>query len=308
MPAAMEFRRGHLQYFVTVAEEGQITRAARKLHIAQPALSQAIAHLEENVGVPLLQRHPRGVTLTPAGEEFLVKARAAVSAWDDAVEAARLVGSAGPGTLEFGFVGAPPGLDSPVELEAFGRAHPDIDVRYRELPFPFRPASAWLADVDVAVSHMPPDDPDVWQQLLRREPRAVLLPARHRLAGHAALSVEQLLDERFIGFHPSVDPAWAGFWSLDDHRGGPPREVTVDHAANAYEVLAALAVREAVTTVPLTVSRLIPVSASGLVAVPLVDGAPCAIAFAGREDRRSPQVEALREYARTGGRVPVSEP
>ncbi len=67
-------------YFVTVVEEGQITRAATRLHVAQPALSQAIAKLEDSVGVRLLERHARGVTPTPAGAAFLEKARAALTA------------------------------------------------------------------------------------------------------------------------------------------------------------------------------------------------------------------------------------
>ena len=66
----MSFRRGQLRYFVTVADEGQITRAARKLHLAQPSLSQAITQLEAEVGFKLLQRHTHGVTLTPAGQKF----------------------------------------------------------------------------------------------------------------------------------------------------------------------------------------------------------------------------------------------
>ena len=64
------FRARHLRYFVTVVEEGQITRAAAKLHMAQPALSQAIADLESRLGLRLLIRHTRGVALTPNGEVF----------------------------------------------------------------------------------------------------------------------------------------------------------------------------------------------------------------------------------------------
>ena len=75
----MAFNRDHLRYFVAVADEGQITQAARRLFMAQPALSQAISQLETELGLKLLDRHARGVTLTDAGETFLEKARAAVA-------------------------------------------------------------------------------------------------------------------------------------------------------------------------------------------------------------------------------------
>src|SRR5437763_262278 len=77
-----DFRQ--FRYFVTVAEEGQMTRAARRLRLAQPALSQAIARLEAQVGVKLLDRNPRGVALTSAGHAFVEKARAALEAVDAA--------------------------------------------------------------------------------------------------------------------------------------------------------------------------------------------------------------------------------
>ena len=76
----MSFRRGQLEYFVAVAEDGQMTSAARRLGIAQPALSQAIAQLETDLGLKLLDRHPRGVTLTDAGEALYAKACVAVAA------------------------------------------------------------------------------------------------------------------------------------------------------------------------------------------------------------------------------------
>ncbi len=293
----MEFRRGHLLYFVTVAEEGQITGAARKLHLAQPALSQAIAQLESDLGVELLQRHARGVTLTAAGEAFLAKARVTVSAWADAVGAAQSLTQAGAGTIEFGFVGSPPGLDSPRPLQAFARAHPRIDFRYRELPFPSLPTTSWLAEVDMAVCHLPADHPDVWMQVLRREPRAVLVPQHHPLAGRSALATADVIGEAFIGFHPSVDPRWAGFWSLDDHRGTPPRRVTPDRVRNAQEVLAALAMRRAITTVPASVARVILNAMTRVRAFILRDAQYATIVLAGREDRRTANVAAFRTFA-----------
>ena len=236
----MPFRRGQLRYFVTVVEEGQMTRAAKRLNIAQPALSQAVAQLESEVGVKLLDRRARGVTLTSAGETFYEKACRAVAAADEAVETARSLSRAQKGTIDFGFVGVPPGIDSLDLLNAFSEGQPEIDMRFRELPFPSPSASAWLAEVDVAVCHRPPSDPAVWSQLIRHEPRVVLAPARHRLSQREQLSVGEVLDEVFIAFHPDVDPDWAGFWSLDDHRGSPPAQMTRDRVANPHETLAAL--------------------------------------------------------------------
>jgi len=301
----MEFRRGHLLYFVTVAEQGQITRAAHKLHIAQPALSQAIAQLEADLGLQLLDRHARGVRLTPAGEQFLVKAREALSAWTVALATAQSFAHEQQGTIEFGFLGSPPGLDSPEQLQRFASWYPGIDVRYRELPFPTVPTSTWLSDVDVAVCHTPPADPKVWSHTLRSEPRAVLAPSGHRLAALEHVTVEELLEETFIGFHPRVAPDWAGFWSLDDHRGRPPEHSTSDHAANPQEVLAALALRDAVTTVPASVAHVLASVFSGVSAVELRGAAPATIALCGHSERRNPRVAALLEFARGGRPRPL---
>jgi DNA-binding transcriptional LysR family regulator len=297
----MNFKRHHLSYFVAVAEEGQITRAARKLELAQPALSQAIAQLELDLGFKLLERHARGVTLTAPGEVFLVKARAAVAAWSDAAATARSLARVRSGRIEFGFLGVPPALDSPEILEMFCLAHPEIDLCYRELTFPSTQTDAWLRDVDVAVCHCPPADPRVWAHELRREPRVVLVPGRHPLAESRELTLADVLDETFIGFHPSVDAAWAGFWSLDDHRGARPRRSTADDATNAQEVLAALAARQAITTVPAAVARLLPSVAAGVVAIPLSGADPALIMLVGHQDRANPLVENLRMFARGAG-------
>jgi DNA-binding transcriptional LysR family regulator len=293
----MQFRRGHLQYFVAVADEGQITRAARKLRVTQPALSRAIGELESELGVRLIERHSRGVTLTPAGERFLVSARAAVSAWTDAVARARSYAHSDSSAIEFGFLGVPPGLDSPGALEEFAQAHPGVELRFRELPFPHAPTKSWLADVDVAACHAPPPDPGVWRHIIRYEPRIVLAPVRHPLARHSELEVAEVLDETFIGLHRSVEPTWAGFWSLDDHRGAPPGRVTPDRADNPQEVLASLAVRHAITTVPVSVAQALSNVLSGVVAIPLRDANPSTIMLVGHDDRPNPHVMALRAFA-----------
>jgi DNA-binding transcriptional LysR family regulator len=122
----MELR--HLRYFVAVAEERSITRAAERLWIAQPGLSTQMRRLEAELGIQLLNRHARGVELTPTGELFLERARATLKAAD----AARATGAdleAGlAGTVRLGIaIEAPAGL-APRLLAAFGQDRPDVEV------------------------------------------------------------------------------------------------------------------------------------------------------------------------------------
>jgi DNA-binding transcriptional LysR family regulator len=289
-----------LEYFVAVAEEGQMTRAARRLNVAQPALSQAIAQLEAEFGLKLLDRHARGVTLTAAGMALYEKARLAVAANLDAVQTAYSLARSQAGTIEFGFVGSPPGLHSPAKLEAFSLAYPEIEIHYRELHFPTLPTARWLADVDVVACHLPAADPSVWTRLVWREPRMILAPRRHRLARRTQLSVDEVLDEEYIGYASAIDPIWAGWWSLDDHRGGPPERITPDGAANPQEVFAALAMSDAITAVPASAAGAILNVPSGVSAIPLLDAAPAKIVLAGHEGRANPLVAALLAFATDG--------
>src|SRR6476661_4330932 len=118
----MELR--HLRYFVTIAEERSITRAAERLWIAQPGLSTQMRRLEAELGIQLLNRHTRGVELTPAGEVFLERARATLAA----AEAARSTGAnleAGLlGTVRLGIATEAPASAAASLLAAFGRERP----------------------------------------------------------------------------------------------------------------------------------------------------------------------------------------
>ncbi len=301
----MQFRSGQLNYFVTVAEAGQITRAARRLHMAQPALSQALAQLEGQLGVKLLDRHARGVTLTAAGEAFLVKARAVLRAEADAAATAQSLARIDGGALELGFLGAPPMVAAPSVLHAFAREHAHVEVAFRELRFPTSATAAWLADADLALCFSPVAHPELATLVLWREPRAVLLDRSHPLAACEELAVADVLDERYYGHAPAVDAAWAGFWTLDDHRGGPPARVSEDRPANSLELIAALssgrATRAFAATTACTIARLL----DDLVAVPLRDAAPAECALAWRAEDRSPLVaefvQAAREACREDG-------
>jgi DNA-binding transcriptional LysR family regulator len=292
----MSFRRGQLEYFVAVAETGQMTSAARRLGIAQPALSQAIAQLEVELGLKLLDRHPRGVSLTQAGRAFYEKASVAVAASTAAESAARSLARGHEGAIDFGFLGAPPSLAGRVEMEAFAGEHPDVVIRYRELPFPARDTGSWLDEVDVAACHRPPPHPEVWSRPLRHERRIALIPASHRLAGRTELLVGDLIEETFIGFSDAVDPDWAGFWSLDDHRGAPAK-LTADRAGNPQEVLAALSGGVAITLVPEAAALVLGSIVEGVALVPVPDAARGEISLVGHNDRRNPLVQHLIDFA-----------
>jgi len=294
----VRFRRGHLRYFVVVAEEGQVTRAAAKLHVAQPALSQAMSQLESELGLQRLVRHARGITLTPAGEAFLEKARLAVSADADAVRAGESLARAAKGAIQFGYLGVPPGLTNPDLLEAFTEARPGIQLSLQELPFPSIPTASWLEEADVAIASRPTADPRVWALPLRTEPRVVLVPQSHPLAERTELDVAEVLDEVFLGFHPSVDPVWAGFWSLDDHRGGPAPHLTAERSANAQQRFAMIAAGRGITAAPACHAAIIAKALPAVVLIPLRDAHPTILVLVGREERRNPLVEALVGVAR----------
>jgi DNA-binding transcriptional LysR family regulator len=287
----------HLRYFVTVAEEGQMTRAASKLHIAQPALSQAVAQLESQFGVGLLQRHARGVSLTPAGEVFFEKARAALAAVADADLAAQSHSRADGGRVEWGFSGWPPMVQAPELFAAFSAAHPDADVSFRELSWPRGSTAAWLEPVDVALCFSPTPDPEVELLVLRAEPRVVLAAASHPLARKDELSVTEVLDETFCGSHPALEPVRAGFWRLDDHRGGPGR-ATVGEATNAQETIAVVVSGKAITTAPASAAPTIQAAMPSIAAIPLRDADATVLALVWHKDNPNPLVDTIIATAR----------
>src|SRR5947209_4478544 len=289
---AMEFKRGQLRNFVTVADDGQMTRAARTLHLAQPALSHSISQLESELGIVLLERHARGVALTPAGEAFLPKARAALAAADDALRTAESLARASSGAMEVGYIGPPPAVNARELFDAFTDAYPRATVSFRELPFPYDTTSAWIEEVDIAFAHSPASEHGICIQALRSEPRAMVVPGGHPLAERSELTVADVVDDLYLAYHPDVQAVWAGFHSLDDHRGAPARR-TADHARTPPEMLTMMASRRAVTAVPLSDARVIESVLRGVVAIPLTDADPASLALVRREGAHNPCVDAL---------------
>src|SRR5882762_1055377 len=121
---AVELR--HLRYFVAVAEMENVSRAALRLHVSQPALSRQIRDLEDELGFCLLERTAKSVRLTDAGRAFLENARALLQSADEAVTKARVVANAEPSELHVGYSPTPTAELLPKTLRAFQREMPSV--------------------------------------------------------------------------------------------------------------------------------------------------------------------------------------
>lgn len=127
----MELR--HLRYFVAVAETENVTRAAARLHVSQPALSRQVRDLEDELGFALLKRTAKAVSLTDAGRTFLVESRAVLQRADEAVKAARAVAAGGCSELHVGYAPSPTVRLLPAALRAFQAELPAVRVKLHDL-------------------------------------------------------------------------------------------------------------------------------------------------------------------------------
>jgi DNA-binding transcriptional LysR family regulator len=287
-----------LRYFVVAAEEGQITRAAQKLNLAQPALSRTIAQLEAQMGVKLLQRHARGVSLTPAGEELLGKAQAVLDALADVERMSQSLARSTRGAAELGFLGTSPMIDAPELITAFSTEHPEFHLSYRQLSFPRGSTAEWIADVDVGLCFAATPHPDICLETVRSEPRVVLAAASHPLARREQLTLADVLDAKFCGTDPGLEPVRAGFWRFDDHRGGPAPHVTEDRATNPFEIAAVVATGAAIATTPASNAAHALRALTNVVAIPVVDAHPAVLSLIWHDGKESQLIEALLATAR----------
>ncbi|WP_321914409.1 DNA-binding transcriptional regulator HcaR [Paraburkholderia sp. J11-2] len=195
----MELR--HLRYFIAVADELSFTRAAQRLHTAQPSLSQQIRNLEDEVGTPLFERTRRKVELTDAGKVFLAEARLVVAQADRAVVRARQVGQ-GRATVTIGFVPAAEIRVFPVILPRLRLRFPDVNVELRSLPTAEQEDALLRGDIDVAFMRRPVVSPELRSEVVLTEPLVVVLPSAHPLAKQKRIAPAQLSGEPFISTHP----------------------------------------------------------------------------------------------------------
>ena len=269
----MELR--HLRYFLAIVAERHFTRAAQRLGIAQPPLSQQIRQLEEEVGTPLFARTPRGVTLTAAGEAFRPHAEAALREVDRARTAARRVEQGDLGTIRVGFTSAA-SLNPlvPGAISAFRIAHPDVELRL--FVQPTTPLLAQLSQDQIDVAFVRPTPTE--RQSLRAIPLPderlwIALPSGHRLATRKRLRLEELRNEPFI-LYPRANGSllYDTIIAACQRAGFSPR--VVQEAPQMASMVSLVATGVGITLVPQSVCQLQP---AGVRYVPISGQAPVAM-------------------------------
>ena len=204
----MELR--HIRYFLAVADEGNFTRAADKLGIAQPPLSQQIRALEDELGVQLFHRVPHGAELTAAGRAFLTEARLTISAAERAKNAAQRAQRGESGRLLLGFTTSAaynPIISSTVD--AFHHRWPDVSLALEEANTSPLYQRVLSGDLDAAFIRPVARAPEgIRLEPLENEKTVVALPANHALAQRERLRLADLALEPFIIFPRAASPAF----------------------------------------------------------------------------------------------------
>ncbi|GAA2279162.1 LysR family transcriptional regulator [Streptomyces atrovirens] len=203
-----------VRYFTTVASHLHYGRAAAELHIAQPSLSRQISRLEAQVGARLFDRTRQGTRLTEAGEAFLPHARALVRSAQQATAAARA--AARPTRITVGYTA---GLIVTPVVRNLRHRHPDADVRTLHLKWN-EPRQALLdRRVDAAITRLPLQTDGLDVTVLYDEPKMLLVPVGHRLAGKESVTLDDIEGEPIPRF---PDPEWDAYWRVDPRPGGRP--------------------------------------------------------------------------------------
>ena len=173
----------HLRYFVAVAEAGSLLHAAeRRLHVSQPSLSRQIRDLEAEVGVPLLERQARGVTLTAAGRVFLDHARLALLQVEAATDGARQTAQPQKPVLSMGFLVGLEVMWLPQLLRILREEAPDVEVTLSTQSSPELALALMRGKLDIAFLRPEKDNEGVIFKMLTKEPLIAVLPAEHHLA------------------------------------------------------------------------------------------------------------------------------
>ncbi|MER5642212.1 LysR family transcriptional regulator [Kitasatospora sp. NPDC002227] len=195
-----------LHAFAVLAEELHFGRAAARLGIAQPPLSQQIRRLEAKVGHPLFHREPGRVSLTAAGEELLPAARRAMAELAAGLHTARRAGAGEAGRLRIGFAGSLALTVLPELLRRYREHRPAVELEIREMTTAPQLAAVQERRIDLGLLREPPETAGLRIETLLTEEFVAVLPAGHPLAGQRIVPLAALAGEPFVLMPRAVAP------------------------------------------------------------------------------------------------------
>ena len=285
----MELR--HLRYFAAVAETCHFGQAAAQLHIAQPALSQAIRQLESELDVTLFTRTTRQVSLTPAGEFLRTEAARVLSAIDDSVRGVRRIGAGRHGLVRLGLTGTASFSHLPGIARVVKRELPEVALEiHADLLTPAQCERLESGALDLGVLRPPATGEGLTLRTLEVEPLALAIPVDHRLAVEPVVAMADLRTEPFIAYSARDSAVNEAVLRSCREAGFVPRR---EHEAPSTAVLLALvAAGLGVAIVPASV-RALPLE--GVVFRDLLDAGSVELALAFRTDDDNPVVDAVIE-------------
>jgi DNA-binding transcriptional LysR family regulator len=243
-----------LRYFAAVAAEGNLTRAAERLFVSQPALTKQIRQLESQLGVRLFTRSRAGMTLTEAGQALAKSTPTVLAGWDQALREAKAAASRAGRVLRVGFMSSAANEATQRIIAAFARRRPGWRVDMRHAAGSDPTAGLASGEADVALLRLPfPGQDEVRIEVLLTEPRWAALPATHPLAARDQIPFRDLWDEPFVAA-PAETGWWRDYWLATEERQGHP--VRIGAVTDQPETwLTAIANGDGVALVPESAAR-----------------------------------------------------
>lgn len=275
----MNIQIRHVRCFIAVAQEKNFARAAKRLNVSQPALSQTIIQFEESLGFPIFERTTRSVALTPAGQSVLENALSFSQSVDQFYGELRALQSSMRNELHVGFMIGTAVQFIPAIVREFERARPDASLCLKE--FDFSDPSAGLRDgtVDCGIIRPPIGMDDLSILEIAREKCVACFPSGHRLGERESVFLSDILGEPIIA--ASTPGIWRDYWIAAKYRMGTPAKVALE-ASTVESELQAVASGKGISITAESTAKFY--SRPGVVFKIIADMPDCVMAIAHRPD------------------------
>lgn len=254
----MDYSLRELECFTAVAEELSFTRAAAKLHLAQPPLSRHVRTLEEKLGAPLFERAARRVTLTAAGALFYEETRTILPQLRRAGETTRRFASGQTRRLRLGFVSAVLGPELMDVLRRFRQRHPAVQLIVQDGSPAELLAAITRGTLDGAFVGLRPEErtPGITYQPWLTEPLEAFVPLGHRLAGNREIGLHELAGEPLVAVSNEAAPAFAAFVRTRCAEAGLRPRIVIE-SARAQAVAVMVAAGSGIALLPASLARVV---------------------------------------------------